>query len=362
MKKQINIYLIIIILYKLLIYFYRNTYVMINYEYLFNLIIWLLLILKLKETNYYFRNINKNKILKDSLILSISYFVIYYLIGFKVGFITNNLNLSLKNFIINIIKYIIILLEKEYIRYYLLNYSKTKLNYHLVTIVFIISYLDFNILKLTKLILFKKIISNVITLICFNYLASYISLNGSYLSLIIFMLPKELLSFSVKYLPNYNWYYYGIFVISYTFLAYVFIYYELNGKKVFNKLRFSLYIGIIITLVLFVIGYFVYVPVGVMSNSMSPIYKRGDMLIYKKDKDIENIKVGDIVCYSYEDKLIMHRVIKISNNNVIKLTMQGDNVNSEDAIKVTKDNMIGKIVLIIPKLGYPSVWLYDLLS
>ena len=147
-----------------------------------------------------------------------------------------------------------------------------------------------------------------------------------------------------------------------SWLKYFNNHYELNGKKVFNKLRFSLYIGIIITLVLFVIGYFAYVPVGVMSNSMSPIYKRGDMLIYKKDKDIENIKVGDIVCYSYEDKLIMHRVIKISNNNVIKLTMKGDNVNSEDAIKVTKDNMIGKIVLIIPKLGYPSVWLYDLLS
>ena len=39
---------------------------------------------------------------------------------------------------------------------------------------------------------------------------------------------------------------------------------------------------------------------------------------------------------------------------------KGDNNNAEDVGEVTPDQIKGVVVYSVPKIGYPSVWLYEL--
>ena len=49
-------------------------------------------------------------------------------------------------------------------------------------------------------------------------------------------------------------------------------------------------------------------------------------------------------------------------NNKKYFTTKGDNLKSNDPLKVKEEQIIGIIKFTIPKLGYPSVWLYELLK
>ena len=96
---------------------------------------------------------------------------------------------------------------------------------------------------------------------------------------------------------------------------------------------------------------------------MKPIFERGDIVIYKKTKDINEIEKDDIICYQLDDIKVMHRVIKIETiNNQKYFTTKGDNLTTKDPLKVKEEQIIGEIEIVIPRFGYPSVWLYEMLK
>ena len=53
--------------------------------------------------------------------------------------------------------------------------------------------------------------------------------------------------------------------------------------------------------------------------------------------------------------------IEIINDNKL-YTTKGDNNDEIDKKKVTSDQIIGKAIVRIPKIGYPSVWLNEALN
>jgi len=94
--------------------------------------------------------------------------------------------------------------------------------------------------------------------------------------------------------------------------------------------------------------------VAVFSNSMVPIFYRGDMIIVYGDKDI---KVGDIVVFDAPsvNYPIIHRVIKMTNDGVIT---KGDNNSISDEGRwgvVPFDKIFGKAILKIPLLGWVKI-------
>ena len=96
-----------------------------------------------------------------------------------------------------------------------------------------------------------------------------------------------------------------------------------------------------------------YIPMKVLSGSMEPKLKVGDIVV-SKAVDSSNIKVGDIITYKMgANTLVTHRVIKIiemNGSNFYKT--KGDANNIEDSDLVPQDNVVGKLVLRIPKGGY----------
>lgn len=96
-------------------------------------------------------------------------------------------------------------------------------------------------------------------------------------------------------------------------------------------------------------NYFGYRIFEVASGSMEPTLQINDILLVKvNEKDIKN---NDIIAYKEKDKdtVITHRIIDINNETIM---VKGDANNTMDS-PITKEQVIGKVVKVYPKLG---VW------
>lgn len=94
----------------------------------------------------------------------------------------------------------------------------------------------------------------------------------------------------------------------------------------------------------------------IVSPSMVPNINVYDVILSKRVSDINEIKVGDIITFTSTSSLssgmiITHRVIDIIDSSEIRLKTQGDNNLSPDPSYVNQKNLIGKVVLRIPKIG-----------
>ena len=88
----------------------------------------------------------------------------------------------------------------------------------------------------------------------------------------------------------------------------------------------------------------------VMTDSMEPAIPTYSLLLEKKMKVSDEISIGDVVSYFYplenRQKIrITHRVIEMESG---KLTMKGDQNNQCDLEKIEKEDVLSKVVVVIP--------------
>ncbi len=88
----------------------------------------------------------------------------------------------------------------------------------------------------------------------------------------------------------------------------------------------------------------------VVSGSMEPNIHVGS-LIYIKTVSFDNLKVGDVITYSLGDSTITHRIISIDYDSLTCVT-KGDANESIDLSAVSSSQIVGKVFIIIPLLGY----------
>ena len=82
----------------------------------------------------------------------------------------------------------------------------------------------------------------------------------------------------------------------------------------------------------------------VQSNSMSPEFRKEDIIVIKKEKEYE---VGDIITFKTKDgNLITHRIIEKNENEFIT---KGDNNNTKDEEKITSSCIQGKVIFVFKK-------------
>ena len=102
------------------------------------------------------------------------------------------------------------------------------------------------------------------------------------------------------------------------------------------------------------INYFGYTFFEVVSGSMSPTINTYDMIIVKIDKEVS---VDDIVTFYKDNSFITHRITDYKDDN--NILTKGDANNTTDK-SITKDEILGKVVFIIPKFGIIRVVLSDI--
>jgi signal peptidase I len=118
-----------------------------------------------------------------------------------------------------------------------------------------------------------------------------------------------------------------------------------------------------VVIVWFVVGVFPYQPSLVGSGSMTPALHTGDVIIVAK-VPADAIKLGDIIEYRQaKDPNVVHRVIGIENSGQAKSFITKGDANAQpDANKVIAENVIGKVVFTIPKVGWITIAIKKLLT
>lgn len=102
--------------------------------------------------------------------------------------------------------------------------------------------------------------------------------------------------------------------------------------------------------------------VAVQSNSMVPVFYKGDMLIIMGDDEPE---IGDIVVYStgFQEVPIVHRVVeKTYDDSDVIFSTKGDNNQYSDPWPVGPEQVHGKVVFMIKYLGWPKILLSEALG
>ena len=90
---------------------------------------------------------------------------------------------------------------------------------------------------------------------------------------------------------------------------------------------------------------FGYSSAVVLTGSMSGAIEPDDLIITRKQSDYT---VGDIVTYQTGGTPVTHRII---SENEKGYRTKGDANNTDDGTDIPKGEVVGKVVLVIPKIG-----------
>lgn len=313
-------------------------------------------------------------ILLTTIILIILFFVFYYLSGFMIGFQKTPYDNSFNGIVHNFWAFGSIVIFQEYIRKVLINRTgKNKKIVVAITILFILFDVGDTIISY-KFNSFENIFKFFVIFlnpsIAKHSLLSYLTYTSDVLPSLIYRLIMEMFSFIVPFIPNFNWFLIGVINLVYPFIVFLNIYRILHKKdekrsykKKYKGIFFYIPISIVIfTLVILVSGIFKYQLIAIASNSMNPVFYRGDAIIMER-KDDNTIKVGDIIVFQHDGAMIIHRVIEVieADKQMIVYKTKGDNNDSPDPYIVSSDQIIGKFKFGIKFIGYPSVMLQDIL-
>lgn len=94
-----------------------------------------------------------------------------------------------------------------------------------------------------------------------------------------------------------------------------------------------------------------YEEMAVLTGSMEPNYPVG-ALIFVKEEDPENLKIGDVITYRLdEDTVVTHRIVEI-NRDEQTVTTKGDANEDKDGSPVSYSNIVGKAHFKVPYLGF----------
>lgn len=321
---------------------------------------------------------NRKRFKKDGIMLSIiftlSYLFIIYISGLFLGFERNGYSLSLLNIFRNSFPILVVIIISEFLRFELNTKSENqKLLIILGTILFIL--VDINIamqaydfsnlndlLEMAGLVILPSITKNI--------LLTYFSLEFGFASTLIYRIITEIYVYLVPILPDFNIYLESVITFIYPLILLKITKLMLKNEEekentVKNK-NLSIFINVFVILIMLVIvsltsGVFKYYFLSIGSGSMTPNINTGDIVIVEKlkENELDKIDKGDVLVYQKENKVIVHRVTEV-NDDTFKT--KGDNNDEEDAWVVNKKDIIGITKVRIPLLGYPTVWLNELLG
>ncbi len=96
----------------------------------------------------------------------------------------------------------------------------------------------------------------------------------------------------------------------------------------------------------------------VSSGSMIPELQVFDVLVVQGNDPFESVKIGDVIVFnrpSGQDRVIVHRVFSIVEENPLTIRTKGDanptSIPGTD-FPITEEEYIGKVAYVIPQVGY----------
>ena len=90
-----------------------------------------------------------------------------------------------------------------------------------------------------------------------------------------------------------------------------------------------------------------YMPLTVESDSMSPTFKKGDMILCKEIDDVNDLKKDDVITFwtIIDGKRVKntHRIVEVNNvDGSVSFITRGDNNSADDEVPAYSSDIIGK--------------------
>lgn len=320
-------------------------------------------------------NYNAGQSLIVTLIL---YYVATYIFGLFFGFLKNSYSLTLLSILKNSLSVIIIYVLKEIYRYIVVSKKSNKNFLYMLLVTLILAFLDI-IMEIngydltTSSGIFEAIQALILPKLAISCLLSYISYNFSYKIAIMFLIIFDLPKYFLPLIPDLGTYIYSMSVLILTFV----IYYQLSllrekferkvpvKKDTKGKIRIVVILVPLLVLIGLVSGVFKYHLFAIASNSMLPYFQRGDAVLIEKltADEYSTMKENDVLAFNYNNRIIVHRIISIEEDNgryLIKT--KGDNNDTIDGWMVTNDMIYGRVNKVVRYIGLPSVELSELMN
>ena len=359
------------LLFYFLFFFFDISFSFFNF--LFYGLLFLIFILLFRDKKL-IRNYHK-EFSQTVFIISIIYFIIYYILGLIIGYSYNVYSTSFIGILRNIVVIVVPLLFREEVRSRFLFLNKKKFGIFFITLLFIVLEL-FSSTFFTysnNEELFINFFSVFLPIVIENILLTYLAYIGIRSTVYAYFIPMLISRYFIPITLDVDWFFALLFqLILVVVIFYVsFNEYLWKEKRIYsyktNKTNSVVYlfgVVLIVSFGLFVAGVFKYRPVAILTYSMEPIFTRGDAVIVEKlDDDEKNkLKKGDIIQYQVDKTVVVHRIIKVKKEDNKKVyILKGDNNNAKDPKPVYMEQIMGKVLFSIPKVGYPSVWLSEFL-
>ncbi len=311
----------------------------------------------------------------DEVVMLIVFLLVIYFLGIMMGFVKTEYSLNIiKQFILPSVLYIIL---REFFRYLALTKGEGN-NFLTVLTILLFIFLDitsnlylssFN----TKYSIFIFIATILLPAIFNNIAFSYVTKKIGYKPVLFYCLVMELYDYVLPISPDLGQYIGTIIllIMPTIFCIRVNNFFESIKKqeltrKTIKKKRPFLSMAIASVLIVitsyYTCGHFNHWAIVIASNSMLDKIRKGDIVVIDKVKNhYEDIEVGQILAYRYNDKVIVHRVVeKIEIENHYYFKTKGDANSSVDQVLIDEKMIVGTVNVKIPYIGLPTVWIKSL--
>ena len=317
-------------------------------------------------------SINKKEVVLLSIVIAAIYAILLHVAGIGLGYYKNPYFVTPQIFVKVVIPLALITIGSEIIRYVLLSQKNKAVSFISFLICMVLDVLAFSsipginsfnkFMDLVGLTLFPALTANIYY--------HYISKNfGAFpniafrliTSLYIYFVPTtvampDALTACIKIL-------FPIFMLAFVSALYA----KRRGPAVRKGKKMGivatvLTMAILISLAMLISCKFRFGALVIATESMTGEINKGDIVIYER-YDSQQIEEGQVIVFTEDETKIVHRVVEIQNlGGEIRYYTKGDANEDWDKGYRTQADVFGVTDIKLPYVGYPTLWLRELLN
>ena len=310
----------------------------------------------------------------DKIVYVITFLILftslYYLLVIFFGYKYSAYNHSIFGMIRNIYSFVSILISYEMIRGSLISREKNSIDRACIYIAMSCIFLDIGrLVRIPEIGLsFSYILGDIAPILIAQYFLNYLVRHCGLTTTILWQLIPNIIIYITPIFPDLDWFYKFLYGLASPLITFVFLYYTYINKELVKDVKVGRkkkpFTGIITMVILFFMlgfftGMFQIQPKVIISNSMNPVFYRGDMIIVKEKADYD---IGSIIVYNHDNKKVVHRIVErvIDSRGIPCYITKGDNNKEVDGWYVYTDDIEAVYMFSIPKIGYLTILIQEL--
>lgn len=330
----------------------------------------IMIVMRLRKGQEKSKLIHRNTINLWAFNFGIIYVFVSILAGLFDGFGKSPYSHSIIGTLTNVLLVFPPLFAREFVRNYIVNNAKKNNTVIVVLVILLLTITGIPVNFYKGQNTFPKLVEFLARFLgpefSKNLFATYITYLGGLLPSILYLSIIEAFHWFSPLLPDLKWITVAFIGILCPFFSLLFLQSIEEGlnkikfrKKKDNPISWFIIITLSIGVIWFTVGVFPIYPSVIASGSMEPMIYTGDVILIQKI-DGNEAQVGDVIQFQREDILVSHRVIDVKDPTYEKgksYITKGDNNSSADGAEVLPETIKGKVVKVIPKIGWPTLLL-----